>query len=193
VLFQPQPQHHISSRPAPQPVSSSVILHLTKVTVVLTSRRAGSSSLVMLFSTKLCFLLQLAAPRPHPLLRRHSQRTMICHCTQWLPRLLRRISTSSRRPALHSRLLVRPDQAPRVRAPPAQAPLARPHRREEATIRTVLSIASSRSWPIHQLDVKNAFLHGTLDETVYCVSSLRVSSIPRLRITCAFFASPSMA
>jgi hypothetical protein len=37
-----------------------------------------------------------------------------------------------------------------------------------ATIRTVLSIATSRSWPIHQLDVKNAFLHGTLDETVYC-------------------------
>ena len=37
-----------------------------------------------------------------------------------------------------------------------------------ATIRTVLSIAVSRSWPIHQLDVKNAFLHGTLDETIYC-------------------------
>ncbi|KAL9999878.1 putative RNA-directed DNA polymerase [Helianthus debilis subsp. tardiflorus] len=36
-----------------------------------------------------------------------------------------------------------------------------------ATIRTVLSIAVSRSWPIHQLDVKNAFLHGTLNETVF--------------------------
>nr|GEW59181.1 ribonuclease H-like domain-containing protein [Tanacetum cinerariifolium] len=36
-----------------------------------------------------------------------------------------------------------------------------------ATIRTVLSIAVSRMWPIHQLDVKNTFLNGDLSETVY--------------------------
>jgi hypothetical protein len=37
-----------------------------------------------------------------------------------------------------------------------------------ATVRLVLSLALARSWPMHQLDVKNAFLHGHLTETVYC-------------------------
>jgi hypothetical protein len=37
-----------------------------------------------------------------------------------------------------------------------------------ATVRTILSLALSRDWVIHQLNVKNAFLHGTLTETVYC-------------------------
>ncbi|GJU71556.1 ribonuclease H-like domain-containing protein [Tanacetum coccineum] len=35
------------------------------------------------------------------------------------------------------------------------------------TIRTVLSLAASRNWSVHQLDVKNAFLHGDLSETLY--------------------------
>ncbi|GJZ44895.1 ribonuclease H-like domain-containing protein [Tanacetum coccineum] len=35
------------------------------------------------------------------------------------------------------------------------------------TIQTVLSLATSRHWPIHQLDVKNEFLHGDLSEIVY--------------------------
>ncbi|GKE37210.1 ribonuclease H-like domain-containing protein, partial [Tanacetum coccineum] len=34
-----------------------------------------------------------------------------------------------------------------------------------ATIRTVLSLALTRNWPIYQLDVKNAFLNGDLSET----------------------------
>nr|GEV86104.1 hypothetical protein [Tanacetum cinerariifolium] len=38
---------------------------------------------------------------------------------------------------------------------------------KSATIRTVLSLAVSRQWPIHQFDIKNAFLNGDLSETVY--------------------------
>ncbi|KAL9228101.1 hypothetical protein vseg_003715 [Gypsophila vaccaria] len=36
-----------------------------------------------------------------------------------------------------------------------------------AKIRTVLSLVVSKNWSLHQLDVKNAFLHGHLAETVY--------------------------
>nr|GEU69842.1 ribonuclease H-like domain-containing protein [Tanacetum cinerariifolium] len=41
-----------------------------------------------------------------------------------------------------------------------------------ATIRTVLSLALSRNCPIHQLDVKNAFLNSDLSETVYMYQPL---------------------
>jgi len=37
-----------------------------------------------------------------------------------------------------------------------------------AIVRTVLSLALSRSWPVHQLDVNNAFLQGNRSEMVYC-------------------------
>jgi hypothetical protein len=40
-----------------------------------------------------------------------------------------------------------------------------------ATIWTVLTLAVSKGWPVHQLDVKNTFLHSTLSETVYCSQS----------------------
>lgn len=40
-----------------------------------------------------------------------------------------------------------------------------------ATVRIVLSFALTRQWPVHQLDVKNAFLHGTLSAIIYCAQS----------------------
>lgn len=47
-----------------------------------------------------------------------------------------------------------------------------------ATVRTILSLALAHSWPVHQLDVKNVYLHGTLRDSlfqlahrVYCLGS----------------------
>ena len=54
-------------------------------------------------------------------------------------------------------------QRPGVEYDKTFSPMVKP-----GTVRTVLSLALARSWPVHQLDVKNAFLHGTLNETVYC-------------------------
>ena len=35
------------------------------------------------------------------------------------------------------------------------------------TVRLFLAMAAMRHWPLHQLDIKNAFLHGDLEEDIY--------------------------
>ena len=54
-------------------------------------------------------------------------------------------------------------QRPRLDFDYTFSPVVKP-----VTIRTVLHLAAARDWPVHQLDVKNSFLHGDLTETVYC-------------------------
>ena len=35
------------------------------------------------------------------------------------------------------------------------------------TVRTILAIASSKSWPLHQMNVKNDYLNGDLKKEIY--------------------------
>lgn len=44
------------------------------------------------------------------------------------------------------------------------------------TIRILFSIAANKNWPLHQFDVKNAFLHGNMKEEVYMEDPLGFSN-----------------
>ena len=63
-------------------------------------------------------------------------------------------------------------------------------------IHIIISLAANLDWPLHQLDVKNAFLHGDLNDIVYMaqppefeskgeyVSSQKVYLWPQTIFTC---------
>jgi histone deacetylase 1/2 len=53
-----------------------------------------------------------------------------------------------------------------------------------ASIRTVLAIAASKRWPTRQLDVSNAFLHGRLDEHVFCQQPIGFADAARPQAVC---------
>jgi len=48
----------------------------------------------------------------------------------------------------------------------------------------ILSLALSKAWLIHQLDVKNAFLHGELKETIYMYQPLGYMDPDKLDHVC---------
>jgi hypothetical protein len=55
------------------------------------------------------------------------------------------------------------------------------------TMRMLVSCAANFNWPLHQLDVKNAFLHGDLKEEVYmeilsgCVTPQSAGKVCKLK------------
>jgi hypothetical protein len=65
------------------------------------------------------------------------------------------------------------------------------------TIRTILAIAASKHWCLHQLDVKNTFLHGDLTEDIYIYIYIYIyaatnSLFPLLPLLCVSYAAPCM-
>ncbi|MCO5563231.1 hypothetical protein L7F22_016868 [Adiantum nelumboides] len=53
-----------------------------------------------------------------------------------------------------------------------------------ATVRTVIAVAASKGWLLHQMDVKNAFLHGYLQEEVHMEQPQRYEDVKHPGYVC---------
>jgi hypothetical protein len=53
----------------------------------------------------------------------------------------------------------------------------------------LLATAVSRDWPVQQFDVKNAFLHGTLNETVFYSQPTGFTDLTHPDLVCRFHKS----
>lgn len=51
-------------------------------------------------------------------------------------------------------------------------------------VRIIIALAANRKWILHQLDVKNAFLHRNLDEQVYMSMPLSYATYPNSSQVC---------
>jgi hypothetical protein len=51
-------------------------------------------------------------------------------------------------------------------------------------IHIVMSLTLSRDWSVHQLNVKNAFFHGTLTEKIHCTHPTRFFDLAQPDLVC---------
>ena len=52
------------------------------------------------------------------------------------------------------------------------------------TIKVLSSLAANLNWPLHQFDVKNAFLHGNLEEEVFMNIPPGCLATPEHKVVC---------
>ena len=51
-------------------------------------------------------------------------------------------------------------------------------------VRTMIALAAAKGWHLHQMDIKNAFLQGELEEEVYMVQPLDFESSTHSKAGC---------
>lgn len=50
------------------------------------------------------------------------------------------------------------------------------------TVRVLMALAATKGWPLHQLDINNAFLHGYIDEEVYILPPEGYANCPPSKV-----------